>query len=136
MRTFLLFFAWPGGAVWGNVWAMPLCGAVAAVSAFLLRDRLGSAMRGWWHRHLGHGAELGQIQATLDKHADLLDLTTPGGLAAVLKEVRDSRVEAKALMSSLEARLRETGKEPGKPLHRPEAGGPGTARRKTPPIRM
>lgn len=63
MRTFLLFFAWPGGAVWGNVWAMPLCGAVAAVSAFLLRDRLGSAMRGWWRRHdIGHGHEIAEIR--------------------------------------------------------------------------
>src|SRR5579859_808456 len=62
MHVFLLFFAWPAGAVWGNVGAMPLCGAVAGVAAFLFRDRIGHALSGWWHRHLGHKNELAEIR--------------------------------------------------------------------------
>ena len=62
MHVFLLFFAWPAGATWGNVTAMPLCGAVAVVSAFLIRDRLGRALGKWWHRHLGHRDELAEIR--------------------------------------------------------------------------
>jgi hypothetical protein len=62
MHVFLLFFSWPDGATWGNVTAMPLCGAVAVVFAFLIRDRLGRALGKWWHRHLGHQNELAEIR--------------------------------------------------------------------------
>lgn len=102
MHTFLLFFAWPGGAVWGNVGAMPLCGTVAAVTAFFFRDHLGRALRSWWHRHLGHRAELEEIRAALDGHADLLSLDTPGGLAAVLDEVKRARAAAESALAGVQ----------------------------------
>lgn len=58
MHVFLLFFAWPAGAVWGNVGAMPLCGLVAVVSAVCFRK---PAAR-WWHKHFGMRAELAEIR--------------------------------------------------------------------------
>ena len=48
----------PGGGAWSNVVAMPVCGIVAALAAYLTRDKLGRAISGWWHRHLGHRPEL------------------------------------------------------------------------------
>lgn len=88
MHTLWLFFAWPGGGVWSNVLAMPACGVIAAVAAYLGRDKLGRAISSWHHRHFGHRAELDDIRARLDAHADMLDPRTPGGLNAVLDEVR------------------------------------------------
>jgi hypothetical protein len=103
VHTFLAFFAWPDGGVWGNVIAMPLCGALAAVAAFLVRDRLGRAIKGWWARHLGHGDKLDEIQARLDAHADLLDHDTPGGLGAVMDEVRRAVSAAEAAHEAVKA---------------------------------
>ena len=103
MHTFLLFFGWPGGATWGNVGAMPLCGAVAAVAAFIFRDHLGRAMRHWFRRHFGHGDELDDIKARLDSHADLLDPATPGGLAAVLAEAKRAASAAEAAFAGVQA---------------------------------
>ena len=88
MHTLLLFFAWPNGGAWSNVVAMPVCGVIAGVVTFVFRDHLGRAVKGWWHRHLGHGSELDEIRTRLDTHADLLDPHSPGGLNAVLDEVR------------------------------------------------
>ena len=96
MHILWLFFAWPAGAVWSNVLAMPLCGLIAAVSAFAVRDRLGKAISSWWKRHLGHHAELAEIRARLDTHADLLDPHTPGGLAALMAEIRQTRDAAES----------------------------------------
>lgn len=87
MHTLWLFFSWPQGGAWSNVAAMPLCGALAALAAFLVRDRLGRALSGFWHRHFGHRGELDALNARLDAHADLLDPSTPGGLAAVIAAV-------------------------------------------------
>ena len=101
MHTLWLFFAWPAGAIWGNVWAMPVCGIVAAVAAYVGRDRLGKALRSWWHRHLGHRGELNEIRTRLDSHADLLDLSTPGGLAAVMSEVKAARVAAETASEAM-----------------------------------
>ena len=106
MHTFLLFFGWPNGAVYGNVGAMPLCGGVAFVAAFVFRDKLGRALRGWWHTHFGHGEELSHIKATLDRHADLLNPATPGGLAQVLYEVKAGRDDTRAMVAALMALLR------------------------------
>jgi len=58
MRTFLLFFAWPDGAAWSNVVAMPACGVVAIVFAVCFRK---PAAR-WWHKHFGVRAELAEIR--------------------------------------------------------------------------
>lgn len=50
-----------------NVASMPACGAIAALFAFIFRDRLGKALASWWHRHLGHGRELAEIRAIAEK---------------------------------------------------------------------
>lgn len=83
MHTFLVFWSWPDGAAWSNVIAMPACGIAAFVAAFIFRDHIGRALKSWFARHFGHGAALDAIHERLDVHADLLDLSTPGGLAEV-----------------------------------------------------
>lgn len=88
MHVLWLFFAWPAGSTWSNVLAIPGCALVTGVAAFLSRDRLGRALSDWHKRHLGHHVELAEIRAKLEAHADLLDPHTPGGLNAVLDEVR------------------------------------------------
>jgi hypothetical protein len=103
VHTFLLFFAWPDGAVWGNVGAMPVCGVIAAVFAFICRDRIGRALGGWWHRHLSHRAELDEIKDRLSVHADLLNPDTPGGLAAILSEVKDAKMAAESAHAAVKA---------------------------------
>ena len=103
MHVLWLFFTWPAGAVWGNVFAMPLCGIVAAFAAFLGRDRLGRALSGFWHRHFGHRAELDDIHARLDAHANLLDPHTPGGLAVILDEVRRAVAAAESAHADIQA---------------------------------
>ena len=62
MHTFLLFFGYPNGAIWGNVWAMPVCGLIAGAVTFVFRDHIGRAVSSWWRRHLGHGDELAEIR--------------------------------------------------------------------------
>jgi hypothetical protein len=96
VHTFLAFFAWPDGTAWSNVAAMPLCGILAGVAAFIFRDHIGRALSGFWHRHFGHRDELDAIRARLDAHADLLDLSTPGGLAAVMSAVQDAKTAAES----------------------------------------
>lgn len=103
MHVLWLFFNWPGGGAWSNVAAMPLCGVLAGVAAYLLRDRLGRALKGWWARHLGHHDELGEIRARLDHHADLLDHETPGGLGAVMDEVRRAVTAAESAHEAVRA---------------------------------
>ena len=103
MHTFWVFFAWPDGGAWSNVIAMPVCGFIAALFAFLFRDHIGRAVRGWWHRHLGHRAELDEIRTRLDAHADLLDPHTPGGLNAVMDEVRRAVTAAESVHADIKA---------------------------------
>ena len=102
MHTFLLFFGYPNGAIWGNVWAMPVCGLIAGVVTFVFRDHIGRAVKGWWHKHLGHRNDLAEIQGQLDAHADLLDLSTPGGLTAVLAEVKAARQSSEAALAAVQ----------------------------------
>lgn len=103
MHVFLSFFGWPAGSTWSNVLAMPSCGVLAGIAAYLLRDRLGRALKGWWHRHLGHRDDLDAIHARLDAHADLLDPHTPGGMAAVMAELRDVKAEIAATAAGVQA---------------------------------
>ena len=99
MHTFLLFFAWPGGAAWSNVVAMPACAVVAALATACFRKPLAR----FWHRHFGHRAELDDIKARLDAHADLLNPHTPGGLNAVLDEVRRAVTAAESAHADIKA---------------------------------
>ena len=103
MHVLWLFFAWPNGGIWGNVFAMPACGIVAAVAAYLLRDKIGGALKGWWNRHLGHHAELAEIREKLRVHADLLDPSTPGGMAAIMAELRETRTAAESAHGAIQA---------------------------------
>jgi hypothetical protein len=61
------YWAWAGS----NIGAMPACGAIAlgigAPLTYLLRERIGRALHGWWRRHLSHGAELAEIRAIAEK---------------------------------------------------------------------
>lgn len=103
MHTFLLFFGYPNGAIWGNVWAMPVCAVIAGAFAFVFRDRLGRRLSAWFHRHFGHRDELDRIHSRLDDHADLLNPDTPGGMAAVIAELRDLKVTVEAQAAGVEA---------------------------------
>ena len=99
MHTFLLFFAWPFGGVWSNVLAMPACGVVAGVATVCLRRPLAA----FWHRHFSHRAELDDIKARLDGHADLLNPHSPGGLGAVHDEVRRAVTAAESAVAEVRA---------------------------------
>jgi hypothetical protein len=127
MHTFLLFFAWPNGGAWSNVAAMPLCGIAAGIAAFIFRDHIGRALSGFWRRHFGHHAELDKIKATLGEHADALDLSTPGGLAAVMAEIKETRMAAESALAAVQALgvIAGSAKTPrrGKTEMRPTAGG-------------
>ena len=103
MHVLWLFFNWPGGGAWSNVAAMPLCGVLAGIAAYLLRDRLGRALSGFWHRHFGHHDELARIRERLDAHADLLDPSTPGGMAAIMAELRETRMAAESALGAIQA---------------------------------
>ena len=103
MHTLWLFFAWPDGGAWSNIVAVPPCAVLAAVLAFIFRDRLGRALKGWWARHLGHKDDLDAIHARLDAHADLLDHETPGGLGAVMDEVRRAVTAAESAHEAVRA---------------------------------
>jgi hypothetical protein len=63
----LWYWDWAGS----NIGAMPACGLLAllvgAPLTWLLRDRIGAGLSGWYRRHFGHGAELAEIRATADK---------------------------------------------------------------------
>lgn len=122
MHTLWLLFGWPAGAIWGNVWAMPVCGAIAALAAYWGRNRIGRALRSWFARHFGHHAELDAIKAKLEAHADLLDHQTPGGLGAVWEELRDVKATLEAQAAGVEALV-----SIAKPS--PRTGGKTTMRR-------
>lgn len=64
MKAWLYHYLWVdfGLPVWPNVGAMPVCGVLAAVFAFLFRDHIGRVLRTWWHRHFGHADELAEIR--------------------------------------------------------------------------
>jgi len=110
VHTFLAFFAWPDGTAWSNVAAMPLCGILAGIAAFIFRDHIGRALKGWARLHFGHHAELDAIRARLDAHADLLDLSTPGGLAAVMSAVQDAKAAAESAHGAVQGLALVSGK--------------------------
>lgn len=103
MHTFLSFFGWPAGSTWSNVLAMPSCGVLATVFAVVFRDKIGRAASSWWHRHFGHKDELEQVHARLNAHEDLLNHETPGGLGAVMDEVRRAVTAAESAHEAVKA---------------------------------
>ena len=103
MHTFWSFFGWPAGSTWSNVLAMPSCGVLATVFAVVFRDRIGRAVRHWHRRHFGHHDEIAAIHERLDAHADLLDHDTPGGLGAVMDEVRRAVTAAESAHEAVKA---------------------------------
>ena len=103
MHVFLSFFGWPAGSTWSNVLAMPSCGVLATVFAVVFRDKIGKAAKDWHRRHFGHHDELGKIHERLDAHADLLDHDTPGGLGAVMDEVRRAVTAAESAHEAVKA---------------------------------
>lgn len=103
MHTFLLFFGYPNGAIWGNVWAMPVCAVIAGAFAFVFRDHVGRAAGNWFRRHFGHHDELDAIKEKLAAHASLLDHETPGGLGSVMAKLRDLEAEIAAARGGVEA---------------------------------
>jgi hypothetical protein len=121
---------------------MPVCGVIAGFFAFVFRDHLGRAIKGWWGRHLGHGDKLDEIQARLEAHAELLDHETPGGLGAVMDEVRRAVTAAESAHSAVQALgvIAGSAKAPrrgatemrsaGGTAPPAAAGGPGTSGRK------
>jgi hypothetical protein len=134
VHTFLAFFAWPDGGVWGNVVAMPLCAVLGAIAAYVLRDRIGRALSDFWRRHFGHQAELEDIRERLEAHADLLDVHTPGGMAAVLDEVRRAVAASEAAHEAVKAlgvirqapRRGQTEMRPAAGQKPPQPGGMGS----------
>ena len=62
-----------GPGTWGtggNLVAWALCGAVAAIGAYLLRDVIGRRLAAWFHRHYAghlHG-ELAAMEGRLKAH--------------------------------------------------------------------
>jgi hypothetical protein len=56
------YWHWAGS----NIGAEPACGlialAVGGPVVYLLRDRIGKHLAGWWHRHLGHRGELAEMR--------------------------------------------------------------------------
>src|SRR5580698_3001382 len=74
MHVLWEYFGWPNGAIWGNVWAEPVCVALAAGAAFLFRDRIGGHLATWWHRlHGGHvRADLAAMERRLAGQAATL----------------------------------------------------------------
>lgn len=103
MHTLWLFLNWPNGTAWSNVVAMPVCGVVAGLAAYFGRNKLGAVLKPWFWRHLGHHSELDALTARMDAHADLLDTSTPGGLATVLDEVRRAVTAAESAHEAVRA---------------------------------
>lgn len=54
--------------VWPNAGAMPLCGLLAGIGAWLFRDRIGRRLIAWLHKHhRAHVAELEDQAAGHDR---------------------------------------------------------------------
>ena len=82
MHTFLVFFGWPLGAIWGNLLASVLVAVWVTVQARSVKA-VQAELR---EAHERHHAE----------HMDALNLDTPGGLAAVYGAVRDAKTAAES----------------------------------------
>ena len=83
------YFGWPLGAVYSNLLASAICAALV-----------------WWRlrakmiaHHLEQAAQRERHHA---EHMDALDLDTPGGLAAVMAEVKDARMAAESAHGAMQ----------------------------------
>jgi len=84
------YFGWPAGAVWSNLLASAICGILI-----------------WWRlrvrmitHHLEQMAQRDQHHA---EHMNALSLDTPGGLAAVMDEVRRAVTAAESAHEDIKA---------------------------------
>jgi hypothetical protein len=59
-----VYFAWPYGFVWGNVWAIIPCGAITLATAWFARHKIGRNLVRWLHKH--YVAHLAELERTKD----------------------------------------------------------------------
>ena len=90
MHVLQMFFAWPDGSVYSNLLASAICAAIV-----------------WWRlqaRIVAHHLEA-RLQAERHhaEHMAALSLDTPGGLAAVMSEVRDAKAAAEGAHGAVQA---------------------------------
>jgi len=96
VHVFTLYFGWPAGAVYSNLLASAICAALV-----------------WWRiraRMIAHHVEqLAQRDRHHAEHMDALSLETPGGLAAVMAEVKDARMAAESAHGTIQGFALVTG---------------------------
>ena len=113
MHVLGLYFGWPAGAVYSNLLASAICAVLV-----------------WWRiraRMIAHHLEqLAQKDRHHAEHMDALSLETPGGLAAVMSAVQDTKMAAESAHGAIQGLALVTGT--------PKPAAAGTTRmRKTAP---
>ncbi len=90
MSVLHFYFGWPEGAVWSNLLASAICAAIV-----------------WWRlkaRIVAHHVETRlRDERHHAEHMAALSLDTPGGLAAVMSEVRDAKAAAEGAHGAVQA---------------------------------
>ena len=90
MSVLALYFGWPAGAVYSNLLASAICAVFV-----------------WWRlrvRMVAHHLEqLAQRDQHHAEHMNALSLDTPGGLAAVMDEVRRAVTAAESAHADIKA---------------------------------
>ena len=90
MSVLHFYFGWPDGAVWSNLVASAICSVVI-----------------WWRLRARiiahHAAMLIQADRHHAEHMAAVDLKTPGGLTAVMDEVRRAVTAAESAHGAVQA---------------------------------
>ena len=90
MSVLHFYFGWPDGAVWSNLLASAICAAFV-----------------WWRLRARiiahHAAMLIQADRHHAEHMAAVDLKTPGGLTAVMDEVRRAVTAAESAHGAVQA---------------------------------
>lgn len=79
-----------GPGTWGtggNLVAWVLCGAVAAVGTYLLRNRIGPALSRFWKKHHGEPATAAHVQAAVADAVARMQKQTTESHAALLRSL-------------------------------------------------